>query len=190
MGSSCAPLKRGIDPFTPSGSRFDCILLERHVNTFTSGDFPFVQLGRDLHPSFLQLGFLHLEVLFFTLTRDHVFPETYPRQSNLFQFVKEKQPSFAVVMVVVVVVVVVVVAVVVPTRVLRACLCRYDRTGMHLIWVGERLGASSRRPRHLRPNGGGFLACACAPGPTSVKTSTCCNCKISQSSHRLHPWNC
>ena len=95
-GPFLAPLKRGNDPFTPSGSRFDCILLERYVNTLTSGDFPFVQLGRDLHPSFLQLGFLHmLEVFFFTLTRDHVFPETYPRQSNLFQSVKEQKPCFA-----------------------------------------------------------------------------------------------
>ena len=75
MGSSCAPLKRGNDPLTPSGSRFDCILLERYVNTLASGVFP---PGRDLHPS-----------------RGHVFPETYPRQSNLFQSVKEQKPFFA-----------------------------------------------------------------------------------------------
>ena len=58
--------------------------------------FPFVQFGRDLHPSFLQLGFLHLlEVVFFTLTRDHVFPETFTPEFFCFQSVKEQKPSFA-----------------------------------------------------------------------------------------------
>ena len=75
MGFPCASFKCSNNPLTPSGSCFNRILLERCVNTLACIDFPFIQLGRELHPSFLQLGFLHLlEMFLFTLTRGHILP--------------------------------------------------------------------------------------------------------------------
>ena len=53
---------------------------------------------------------------------------------------------------------------VVLTSVQRTCLCRYERTAHAPNWVAERLGASSRRPRHPFP----ALMAGVNPGPVPV----------------------